>query len=114
MALLAEQIPENRRIVAIGPVGIADLRRALRERLVGLGGRAARHPDPRQIALHNAHEPRDADRGENFGKPRWEGHISETQSQKRNSLAVSWMEKTYELMPETHTPYECVHLQKTK
>src|SRR3546814_14166223 len=62
VALLAEQVPENHRIVAIGPCRIADFGGALRKGLMDLGRRAARHRHPGKVALHVGDEHRDADR----------------------------------------------------
>src|SRR3546814_9034108 len=79
--LFAEQVPEDHRIVAIGPVGVADLGRALREGFVRLGGRAARH---RQDA-------------------RSEEHTSELQSLMRISYAVFCLKKKKTSRNTRHT-----------
>ena len=66
MALLSEQIPELHRIVAILPIGIADLGGAGGEGLVGLGRRIARHREPGEVALDVGDEGRDAGRRQPF------------------------------------------------
>ena len=56
MALFAEQIPENDRIVGIGIVIIADVPRAAGERFVQFAIRRAGHGHARQIAFHIGQE----------------------------------------------------------
>src|SRR3546814_8621389 len=52
-------VPENHRIVAIGPCRIADFGGALRKGLMDLGRRAARHRHPGKVALHVGDEHRE-------------------------------------------------------
>jgi hypothetical protein len=61
------KIPENHRIVAIGPFGVTNLGGARGENLVHLRRRAARHRHAGKVALHVGDEHRDADRRKALG-----------------------------------------------
>ncbi len=67
MALLAQQIPEDRGVVGIDPVVLADLLGARGEGIVGLGGGRSGHRDTGQVALHVGQEHRHAGAGEILG-----------------------------------------------
>ncbi len=66
--LFAEQVPEDHRIVAIGPCRVANFGGALRKRLMHLGGRTARHRHAGEVALYVGDEHRDAHRRKALGE----------------------------------------------
>ena len=88
VALFPEQVPELDRIALIGPAGIADLRGARGERLMGLGGCRARHGEARDVALHVGDESWDAGIGQSLDDPLQRHRLAGTRRSGDQPVAV--------------------------